>query len=120
MVVGGYGDRVAVALATLLVYPLREVAPAVSLGVVYIPGVPFIPPTGRFDVAADLAASLGPRSAGRRAGRSGAAPIATRSPVWLEGESFDRVVVPPGEVLILRPAADDEKTLASAIDRRQE
>jgi two-component system sensor histidine kinase KdpD len=69
---------VAVALATLLVYPLKEVAPAVSLGVVYIPGVLFIatlwgwrvgllaavasalafnwfhiPPTGRFDVAAD-------------------------------------------------------------------
>ena len=68
----------AVALATLLVYPLKEVAPAVSLGVVYIPGVLFIatlwgwrigllaavasalafnwfhiPPTGRFDVAAD-------------------------------------------------------------------
>ncbi len=67
-----------VALATLLVYPLKEVAPAVSLGVVYIPGVLFIstfwgwrigllaavasalafnwfhiPPTGRFDVAAD-------------------------------------------------------------------
>jgi two-component system sensor histidine kinase KdpD len=68
----------AVALATLLVYPLKDVAPAVSLGVVYIPGVLFIatlwgwrigllaavasalafnwfhiPPTGRFDVAAD-------------------------------------------------------------------
>jgi K+-sensing histidine kinase KdpD len=28
-----------VALATLLIYPLKEVAPAVSLGVVYIPGV---------------------------------------------------------------------------------
>jgi K+-sensing histidine kinase KdpD len=67
-----------VGLATLLVYPLKEVAPAVSLGVVYIPGVLFIstlwgwrigllaavtsalafnwfhiPPTGRFDVAAD-------------------------------------------------------------------
>ncbi len=66
------------ALATLLVYPLKSVAPAVSLGVVYIPGVLFvsslwgwrigllaavasalafnwfhIPPTGRFDVAAD-------------------------------------------------------------------
>jgi two-component system sensor histidine kinase KdpD len=69
---------VAVGLATLLVYPLKSVAPAVSLGVVYIPGVLFvsslwgwrigllaavasalafnwfhIPPTGRFDVAAD-------------------------------------------------------------------
>ena len=68
----------AVALATLLIYPLKDVAPAVSLGVVYIPGVLFIstlwgwrigvlaavasalafnwfhiPPTGRFDVAAD-------------------------------------------------------------------
>jgi K+-sensing histidine kinase KdpD len=67
-----------VAAATLLVYPLEEVAPAVSLGVVYIPGVLLvstvwdwrlgllsalasalafnwfhIPPTGRFDVAAD-------------------------------------------------------------------
>lgn len=67
-----------VALATLLIYPLKDVAPAVSLGVVYIPGVLFIstfwgwrigllaavasalafnwfhiPPTGRFDVAAD-------------------------------------------------------------------
>ena len=65
-------------LATLLVYPLKSVAPAVSLGVVYIPGVLFIsslwgwrvgllaaiasalafnwfhiPPTGRFDIAAD-------------------------------------------------------------------
>jgi hypothetical protein len=69
---------VAVVLATLLVYPLKSVAPAVSLGVVYIPGVLFIstvwgwrigllaavasalafnwfhiPPTGRFDIAAD-------------------------------------------------------------------
>ena len=68
----------AVALSTLLIYPLKDVAPAVSLGVVYIPGVLFIstlwgwrigllaavasalafnwfhiPPTGRFDVAAD-------------------------------------------------------------------
>lgn len=68
----------AVALATLIVYPIKSVAPAVSLGVVYIPGVLFvstfwgwrvglfaavasalafnwfhIPPTGRFDVAAD-------------------------------------------------------------------
>jgi two-component system, OmpR family, sensor histidine kinase KdpD len=67
-----------VTLATLLVYPLKLVAPAVSLGVVYIPGVLFIsslwgwrigllaavasalafnwfhiPPTGRFDIAAD-------------------------------------------------------------------
>ena len=67
-----------VALATGLVYPLKSVAPAVSLGVVYIPGVLaistlwgwrlgllaaigsamafnwfHIPPTGRFDVAAD-------------------------------------------------------------------
>jgi two-component system sensor histidine kinase KdpD len=30
---------VVVAMATLLVYPLKDVAPAVSLGVVYIPGV---------------------------------------------------------------------------------
>lgn len=69
---------VVVAGATLLVYPLKSVAPAVSLGVVYIPGVIFvsslwgwrlglltavagalafnwfhIPPTGRFDIAAD-------------------------------------------------------------------
>lgn len=68
----------AVVLATLLIYPIKSVAPAVSLGVVYIPGVLFIstfwgwrvglfaavasalafnwfhiPPTGRFDVAAD-------------------------------------------------------------------
>jgi two-component system sensor histidine kinase KdpD len=68
----------AVAAATLLVYPLKSIAPAVSLGVVYIPGVLLIsslwgwrigllaavasalafnwfhiPPTGRFDVAAD-------------------------------------------------------------------
>lgn len=68
----------AVALGTLLVYPLKDVAPAVSLGVVYIPGVLLIstvwgwrlgllaavasalafnwfhiPPTGRFDVSAD-------------------------------------------------------------------
>lgn len=67
-----------VGLGTALVYPLKEVAPAVSLGVVYIPGVLLvstawgwrlgllaavasavafnwfhIPPTGRFDVAAD-------------------------------------------------------------------
>ncbi len=67
-----------VAAATLLVYPLKEVAPAVSLGVVYIPGVLLIstvwglrlgllaallsaaafnwfhlPPLGRLDVAAD-------------------------------------------------------------------
>jgi K+-sensing histidine kinase KdpD len=69
---------VAVGLATLLLYPLKTIAPAVSLGVVYIPGVLFIssfwgwrigflaaiasalafnwfhiPPTGRFDIAAD-------------------------------------------------------------------
>jgi K+-sensing histidine kinase KdpD len=69
---------VAVALATGLVYPLKEVAPAVSLGVVYIPGVLLIaavwgwrlglltavlsalafnffhlPPLGRLDVRAD-------------------------------------------------------------------
>ena len=69
---------VAVGLATLLVYPLKDVAPAVSLGVVYIPGVLLIssvwgwrlglvsallsalafnwfhiPPTGRLDIAAD-------------------------------------------------------------------
>ena len=67
-----------VGLATLLVYPLKSIAPAVSLGVVYIPGVLLvssiwgwrigllaaivsalafnwfhIPPTGRFDVAAN-------------------------------------------------------------------
>lgn len=67
-----------VAAATLLVYPLRDIAPAVSLGVVYIPGVLLIstvwgwrlgllaaaasalafnwfhiPPTGRLDIAAD-------------------------------------------------------------------
>src|SRR5436305_654312 len=69
---------VAVAAATLLVYPLKQVAPAVSLGVVYIPGVLLIssvwgwrlgllsallsalafnwfhiPPTGQLGVAAD-------------------------------------------------------------------
>jgi len=68
----------AVAAATLLIYPLKNVAPAVSLGVVYIPGVLLIstvwgwrlglvsavlsalafnwfhiPPTGKLDVAAD-------------------------------------------------------------------
>jgi K+-sensing histidine kinase KdpD len=68
----------AVAGATLLVYPLKDVAPAVSLGVVYIPGVLLIssvwswrlglisavlsalafnwfhlPPTGRLEIAAD-------------------------------------------------------------------
>jgi K+-sensing histidine kinase KdpD len=68
----------AVAAATLLVYPLKEVAPPVSLGVVYIPGVLLIaafwglwlglltsllsaaafnwfhlPPLGQLDVAAD-------------------------------------------------------------------
>jgi K+-sensing histidine kinase KdpD len=67
-----------VAIGTGLVYPLKSVAPAVSLGVVYIPGVLLIstvwgwrlgllaavgsalafnwfhiPPTGRFDVAAN-------------------------------------------------------------------
>lgn len=66
------------AVATLLVYPLKHVAPAVSLGVVYIPGVLLvstiwgwrlgllsallsalafnwfhIPPTGRLEIAAD-------------------------------------------------------------------
>ncbi|HEU4706076.1 MAG TPA: ATP-binding protein [Solirubrobacterales bacterium] len=75
---GVLATATAVALATLLVYPLKSVAPAVSLGVVYIPGVLFIstvwgwrigllaavvsalafnwfhiPPTGRFDIAAD-------------------------------------------------------------------
>jgi len=67
-----------VAAATLLVYPLKDVAPAVSLGVVYIPGVLLIstiwgwrlglvsavlsvlafnwfhiPPTGQLEIAAD-------------------------------------------------------------------
>jgi K+-sensing histidine kinase KdpD len=67
-----------VAVATLIIYPLKEVAPAVSLGVVYIPGVLLIstvwglrlglltallsaaafnwfhlPPIGALDVAAD-------------------------------------------------------------------
>ena len=67
-----------VAVGTLVVYPLKDVAPAVSLGVVYIPGVLLIstvwgwrlgvlaavasglafnwfhiPPTGRFDISAD-------------------------------------------------------------------
>jgi two-component system sensor histidine kinase KdpD len=67
-----------VALATLLVYPLKDIAPAVSLGVVYIPGVLLIstvwgwrlgllsallsvlafnwfhlPPTGKLEIAAD-------------------------------------------------------------------
>jgi two-component system sensor histidine kinase KdpD len=67
-----------VALGTLLIYPLKEVAAPVSLGIVYIPGVLFIstlwgwrigllaavasalaynwfhiPPTGRLDVGAD-------------------------------------------------------------------
>ena len=67
-----------VAAATLLIYPLKSVAPAVSLGVVYIPGVLLIstlwrwrlgllsalvsalafnwfhlPPTGEFGIAAD-------------------------------------------------------------------
>ena len=68
---------VAVAAATLVVYPLKDVAPAVSLGIVYIPGVLLIssvwgwrlglvsallsalafnwfhiPPTGRLEIAA--------------------------------------------------------------------
>jgi two-component system, OmpR family, sensor histidine kinase KdpD len=67
-----------VAAATLLVYPMKTIAPAVSLGVVYIPGVLLvstvwglrlglltallsavafnwfhIPPVGRFEIAAD-------------------------------------------------------------------
>jgi two-component system sensor histidine kinase KdpD len=67
-----------VAAATLLVYPLKTIAPAVSLGIVYIPGVLLIstvwglrlglvtafvsavafnwfhiPPVGRFEIAAD-------------------------------------------------------------------
>jgi two-component system sensor histidine kinase KdpD len=67
-----------VATATLLIYPLKDVAPAVSLGVVYIPGVLLIstvwgwrlgllsallsglafnwfhiPPTGQLEIAAD-------------------------------------------------------------------
>lgn len=68
----------AVAAATLLIYPLKDIAPAVSLGVVYIPGVLLvssiwgwrlglvsallsalafnlfhIPPTGQLEIAAD-------------------------------------------------------------------
>jgi K+-sensing histidine kinase KdpD len=75
---GLLATAVAVAVGTLVVYPLKDVAPAVSLGVVYIPGVLLIstvwgwrlgvlaavasalafnwfhiPPTGRFDVSAD-------------------------------------------------------------------
>ena len=36
---GLMATAVAIAAATLVVYPLKDVAPAVSLGVVYIPGV---------------------------------------------------------------------------------
>src|SRR5215218_481613 len=75
---GLLATAVAVAVATALVYPLKDVAPAVSLGVVYIPGVLLIssvwgwrlglisallsalafnwfhiPPTGRLEIAAD-------------------------------------------------------------------
>jgi two-component system sensor histidine kinase KdpD len=75
---GALATAGAVAVATLLVYPLKDIAPAVSLGVVYIPGVLLIssvwgwrlgllsallsalafnwfhlPPTGRLEVAAD-------------------------------------------------------------------
>jgi two-component system, OmpR family, sensor histidine kinase KdpD len=75
---GLLASLVVVAAATLLVYPLKEIAPAVSLGVVYIPGVLLIaavwglglglltallsaaafnwfhlPPIGQLDVAAD-------------------------------------------------------------------
>ena len=78
---GGWGALATVAVvaaATLLIYPLRHVAPAVSLGVVYIPGVLLIssvwgwrlglvaallsalafnwfhiPPTGQLEIAAD-------------------------------------------------------------------
>lgn len=69
---------VAVAGATVLIYPLKDIAPAVSLGIVYIPGVLLVssvwgwrlglvsallsalafnwfhlPPTGQLDIAAD-------------------------------------------------------------------
>jgi K+-sensing histidine kinase KdpD len=75
---GAAATVVAVAAATLLIYPLKDVAPAVSLGVVYIPGVLLIstvwgwrlglvsallsalafnwfhiPPTGQLEIAAD-------------------------------------------------------------------
>ncbi len=75
---GFVATAVAVAVATLVVYPLKDVAPAVSLGIVYIPGVLLIssvwgwrlglvsallsalafnwfhiPPTGRLEIAAD-------------------------------------------------------------------
>jgi K+-sensing histidine kinase KdpD len=75
---GLMATAVAVAVATLVVYPLKDVAPAVSLGIVYIPGVLLIssvwgwrtglvsallsalafnwfhiPPTGRLEIAAD-------------------------------------------------------------------
>lgn len=75
---GLLATAVAAAVGTLLVFPLKDVAPAVSLGIVYIPGVLLIstvwgwrlgifaavasalafnwfhiPPTGRFDVSAD-------------------------------------------------------------------
>lgn len=75
---GAIATVVAVAVATLLIYPLKGVAPAVSLGVVYIPGVLLIstiwgwrlglvsavlsalafnwfhiPPTGQLEIAAD-------------------------------------------------------------------
>jgi K+-sensing histidine kinase KdpD len=76
--IGIAASLAAATVATLLVYPLREIAPAVSLGVVYIPGVLLIsavwglwlglftallsaaafnwfhlPPIGALDVAAD-------------------------------------------------------------------
>lgn len=75
---GGLAMVAVVAIATGLIYPLKEIAPAVSLGVVYIPGVLLIstgwgwrlglgtavlsaaafnffhlPPLGRLDVRAD-------------------------------------------------------------------
>lgn len=75
---GALATVAVVAAATLLIYPLKDVAPAVSLGVVYIPGVLLIstiwgwrlglvsallsalafnwfhiPPTGQLEIAAD-------------------------------------------------------------------
>jgi two-component system sensor histidine kinase KdpD len=75
---GVLATAVAIAAATLLIYPLEDVAPVVSLGVVYIPGVLLIssiwgwrlglasalfsalafnwfhlPPTGQLEIAAD-------------------------------------------------------------------
>ena len=81
---GLLASAAAVAVGTLLVYPLKDAAPAVSLGVVYIPGVLLISTVWgwRLGVLAGGCRARWPStgSTSRRPAASTSPPTATPSP----------------------------------------